>query len=345
MYLVPFLGLLLSIPAAWLFPLAGLIVAAISAVLAVLEGTNRPLLSKLLALDSSQNVIGLIPNRAPDEWGEVGTQRRVVLTTHLDSPRNGWVDHPSLSSLSQLLGVLTLLSILAIPLTLSVNLFVDSNIALYIAIVPALAILTALVLLTQRDVGGILDSGENNNASGIAVALAIAEELQRYPPLAVETLLVFTGARNAGSGGMTNFLAENRFNPESTYFVNLESVGRDPICFTRAEGPVLALQSSPALVHIAGDIALTNAERLMRPVIHHGMPTDQYSALIRGYQAITIMGYPEPLPGETRQETALRTEIDPAAIESAYLITHGIIRRLDDEIVASDSAQPQGTES
>jgi hypothetical protein len=197
---------------------------------------------------------------------------------------------------------------------------------------PATIVLIGLVLIVQRDTRGTPTIGRNKNASGIATVLAIAGELRRYPPLHVETLLLFTGAAQAGSTGMTSFLADNRFNPETTYFIILDSVGAPPICFTRAEGPALPLESSPALVHISGDIALSNPERAIRPIVHRGAPTEQYAVLIRGYQSVAIIGRPDRLQANRRRANS--EEIDPEALEAAYLLAHGMVRRLDEEVSA-----------
>jgi hypothetical protein len=336
LYLVPFLGILVSIVAAWFLPLFGLILSTIFALIAVLEATNRPVVSRIFRLDKSQNVIGLIQNRPPAGFESEKPLRQVVLIAPLDSPRLGWIDSRSAQQMIRGLTLLALFSVLLIPLLLAAWLFLDEPVILALAAIPGLILLLALVFAMQRDLAGKPVPGRNSNASGIAAMLALAEELVRQPPLGVETLLVFSGASQAGSAGMTDFLTENQFNPETTYFLSLQSVGRGPICFTRAEGPILSLQASPGLVHIAGDIALSHPDRLMRPIIHRGIPTEQYPALIRGYQAMTIMGHPDPKESTAPPEAFENDEIDPYEIDSACLLAHGIIRRLDDEAVSGN---------
>jgi hypothetical protein len=336
LYLVPFLGILVSIVAAWFLPLFGLILSTIFALIAVLEATNRPVVSRIFRLDKSQNVIGLIQNRPPAGFESEKPLRQVVLIAPLDSPRLGWIDSRSAQQMIRGLTLLALFSVLLIPLLLAAWLFLDEPVILALAAIPGLILLLALVFVMQRDLAGKPVPGRNSNASGIAAMLALAEELVRQPPLGVETLLVFSGASQAGSAGMTDFLTENQFNPETTYFLSLQSVGRGPICFTRAEGPILSLQASPGLVHIAGDIALSHPDRLMRPIIHRGIPTEQYPALIRGYQAMTIMGHPDPKESTAPPEAFENDEIDPYEIDSACLLAHGIIRRLDDEAVSGN---------
>jgi hypothetical protein len=331
LYLVPFLGLLVSIALAWIYPIVGLIGTTIFALIAVLEATNRPIVSRIFRLDKSQNVIGLVPNRPPEGFEDSVPLRQVVLVAPLDSPRLGWLDGRSMQQMITGLTLVALLSVLSIPLFVAGWLFLEEESILIAAAVPSLVVLLSLLFIMQRDIAGKAVPGRNSNASGVAALLSLAEDLMRNPPVGIETLLVFSGASQAGSAGMTNFLSENQFNPETTYFVSMQDVGRGPICFTRAEGPLLSLQSSPGLVHIAGDIALSHPNRLMRPIIHRGIPTEQYAALIRGYQAITIMGHPDPRESTAPPEAIDSDEIDPYEIDSACLLARGIIRRLDDE--------------
>jgi hypothetical protein len=343
-YLVPFLGLLVSIAVAWLYPLVGLILSTVFALIAVLEATNRPIISRIFRLDTSQNVLGLIPHNPPPGFEDAPPLRQVVLIAPLDSPRLGWLDSRGMQQMSRLFTVLVLFSVLLIPLMLAAWLFLDEIAILILSLIPGLIIFLSLFLLTQRDAAGKAVPGRNNNASGIAAVLAVAEELVRNLPVGTETLLVFTGASQAGSVGMTNFLSENQFDPETSYFISLQAVGRGPICFTRAEGPMLSLQSSPGLVHIASEIALSQPERLMRPFVHTGISTEQYAALIRGYQAMTIMGHPDPKESTAPPEAWDNDEIDPYEIDSACILANRIIRRLDHEAVSGRPPEPERTE-
>jgi hypothetical protein len=337
LYLVPFLGILVSIGLAWWYPLAGLIGATVFALITVLEATNRPVVSRIFRLDKSQNVLGLIPHQPPPGFEDADPLRQVVLVAPLDSPRLGWLDSRSMRNSILGLTLMVLLCVMAIPLMIAAWLFLEEEMLLFLAAVPAFFVFLTLIFIMQRDLAGKAVPGRNSNGSGIAATLAIAEDLMRNPPVGVETLLVFSGASQSDSAGMRNFLSENEFNPETTYFISVDSVGRGPVCFTRAEGTLFSLQSSPGMVHIAGEIALSHPDRLMRPIIHRGIPTEQYAALIRGYQAMTIMGHPDPRESTAPPEAIDEDEIDPYEIDSASLLVHGIIRRLDDEAVSGSA--------
>jgi hypothetical protein len=135
LYLAPFLGILVSIGAAWFYPLAGLIGATAFALLALLEATNRPIVSRIFRLDSSQNVVGLIPHQPPEGVNGDNPLRRVVLITPIDSPRLGWLDSASMQRMIRGLTIVTLFCIMLIPLLLPVGLFLDDVVWLILAAV------------------------------------------------------------------------------------------------------------------------------------------------------------------------------------------------------------------
>src|SRR5690606_28015411 len=118
-----------------IFPIAGFIIAVLSALGAVFEATTRATVSRLLRLDSSQNVIGLIPHRPPRGEQDAEPKRRVVLSTHLDSPRTGWLDDARVVPFLHILKIGALACIVGIPIVLAVNLFVDSPVPVIIGAV------------------------------------------------------------------------------------------------------------------------------------------------------------------------------------------------------------------
>jgi Zn-dependent M28 family amino/carboxypeptidase len=200
-----------------------------------------------------------------------------------------------------------------------------------------------MILLLQRQLHGRPVLGANGNASGVAAALAVAEALQRDRPAHVETWFLFTSGEEAGLAGMIRFLSDNRFNRETTYFVNLDNVGAGRVRYTTAEGMIIPLQSSPILVRIAGEVAAMHPDWRARPIVHHLLPTDQFAALARGYQAISIMAYDdhERIPN-WHQPTDTVDNVNLATVRTAADLALGIVRRLDGELAHSDrDAQPR----
>ena len=94
--------------------------------------------------------------------------------------------------------------------------------------------------------------GENDNASGVALALRLAERLDFLEGFGVHVLL--TGSQKAMAQGMRAFLKSHRkqLARDRTVVVNLDTVGSATFASAYAkEGPLLTVRSHPQLVGLA----------------------------------------------------------------------------------------------
>jgi hypothetical protein len=83
-------------------------------------------------------------------------------------------------------------------------------------------------------------AGANDNLSGAAALVALAELLQERPPPGLRVLLVSCGAEETLQDGVRAFLARHRHElaPQRTCFVNLDTVGSPHLVMLEGEGPV-----------------------------------------------------------------------------------------------------------
>src|SRR5262249_36766811 len=82
--------------------------------------------------------------------------------------------------------------------------------------------------------------GANDNLSGVAAIVALAEALQRRPVTGLRGLLVSAGAEEALQPGLTGF-APGPFDllpARSAWFLNLDTVGSGRLVLLEGEGPV-----------------------------------------------------------------------------------------------------------
>jgi hypothetical protein len=311
-------------------PVLGLILGVLGVALLAFELTSRPLLSRRIATHRGNNVLGIIPSRVSDAEDEPA--RRMILTAHLDSSRSGLLWRPRLIAwfrpiLAVVFGAAALAPVLLLGLVLTGN-----SIVWLIAWIPVIVLLVAIAALLESELRGLPVSGAIDNASGIAAMLAIAGSLARDHPTNTETWVLFTTGQEAGLAGMTSFLSENHFDPTTTYFINIDHVGAGQVCYTRAEGIVYPIHSSPTLVRIAGEIAELLPDWGITAATHRLLPTDQYAALVRGYQAISIIAYG---PGGSlpywhqRGDTVDKVELPTVQIAADFALA--LIRKLDSE--------------
>ena len=83
--------------------------------------------------------------------------------------------------------------------------------------------------------------GANDNLSGVAVLVAIAEALRESPVEGLRVLLVSCGAEEVLQGGVYGFVERHlsRLDPQRTWVLNLDTVGSPRLIMLEGEGPVV----------------------------------------------------------------------------------------------------------
>lgn len=330
-YVTIFAIIAVAVPVVALSRFLGLLISIFGAGLLVLELVSYPLLSDLFATRRSHNVLGIIPAAVNDEIGE--PLRRVILSAHLDTGRAGLLWHRMLVRRFRLL-VLTILGCAGlVPLLLLVNAIHQSPVIWVASWVVMAVLLGAAILMVESEWRGVPLPGANDNASGVAVSLSIASALHQSRLTHIEIWFLFTTGQEAGLVGMTRFLDENSFNPDTTYFINVDHVGSGRIHFTREEGLLRSRRSSPPLTRLVSDISSHHPEWNVTSAVHRLLPTDQYAALRRGYQAVTIFALDERamLP-HWHQPTDTHDTVDLETVQTAADLTLALLRRLDMEV-------------
>ena len=83
--------------------------------------------------------------------------------------------------------------------------------------------------------------GANDNASGVAGLVGLAELLAERPVPAIRVLLVSCGAEEAFQDGIRGFLRSHRHTlpPDRTWILNLETIGSPQLALLEGEGPLM----------------------------------------------------------------------------------------------------------
>lgn len=349
-YATLFVVAALSVPLALVSEILALVISLAALVLAALEVTGRPALSRLAATRISHNVLGLIAPARGLPAGEREQPRRVVITAHLDTARSGWLSQQPIVVRLRLLAVATAASMILLPVLQAVALATPSRIPWYASLVPLVILIGATVLLLQRELRGVPVAGANDDASGVAALLSIAGALRRNPPRELEVWLLFTAGAEAGGAGIRQFLRDNLFDPDRTSFISLDSVGAGNMRFTRGEGLLLLRRSSPMLLRIAGEVAREHPEWGLRPQTHRLPATDQSVVLLHGYTAIGLFAADDQgfIPN-WHQTSDTPERVDIRTVARAVDVALAMIRHLDTsanhESVAPSLGSEPGTTS
>jgi Peptidase family M28 len=246
-----------------------------------------PTTRRLLGRRASQNVIS---------WGDRDMPGALLLVAHYDSgPTRTRPLRPMFLALLVLLACCVLRAGGMEGTALTVVQFIPTVVLIvYIALLFDIAVSPAT-------------PGENDNASGVAVVLRLAERLAELDYFGVHVL--FTGSQKAMAQGMRAFLQAHRkeLKPGDTIVLNLDAVGGGEIRQTKKEGPLLTVRSHPQLGGAVEAEPFTNHE-----------PSDGYAAASAGLPSVTFAGTTDRLEEDTLAEA------EEACVE--------LVERLDEEL-------------
>lgn len=227
-------------------PGAGAVLALAGVALFYLELNFREILGRLLPRAASGNVVGRLPAAAT-------ARRRVVITAHLDSSKAALNFSPGMAGGFRLSFLLMAFAYSLTPVLLAAHAL--TALPWWPAAVPAGYLLLSAGFLLHRELWNRLTPGANDNASGVAVLLALAESLGREPPLGLELWFVATGAEESGTWGMADLLRRHRADLRDALFINLDNVGAGQVHYMAAEGMLPAYPAAGELLAAAGAAA------------------------------------------------------------------------------------------
>ena len=296
------------------------------------------LLRRLFFRRASQNVVS--PGDQPD------APARLLIVAHYDAGRSGLAFAPRqlawAQRLQRILGfqptrLLFWSMAILLPMLGARMASVSSDGVAAAQLLPTLLLLVAIYLLLDMRFSGIAP-GANDNASGVAVALSLAERLQAAPPAHLDVWLVLTGAQECGTEGMRAFVRARRklFDPASTFVVAIDSVGAGDVRWIAAEGVTISFPSDPRLLELCEAVA--EARRDAEPghpsaAVRSGFASDALPARARGWRATTVtcLEAGRSRPANTHTVEDLPEAIDPAALDRAEEFVLALVHALDRE--------------
>lgn len=264
---------------------------------------SGPNLDLILPLRPSQSVEAIRPAA-----GEA--RRTLVITAHYDTQRASLLFAPWFRPLVRPFLTLGYGAILGLPVVMLLLLVVPGLpwVRPVMRVFMALLVSTMGFLLACKFVARDLN-GANDNGSGTAVALALAERMavQRPEglegsipvPAGTEVRFLFTGCEEVGLRGMAAWMkGPGRELKPGTVFVNLDNLGGGLLRYMTAEGMLIPFPADKKLVRLAAQVAEELRSETGREVLSawerlHYLPTDALIPLRKGFPAITFIGRDE----------------------------------------------------
>ena len=299
------------------------------------------LLRRLFFRRVSQNVVA--------KGGRPEAAARVLLAAHIDAARTG-------AAYSERRIRLLTRVIRALPFTFSPPrlLFwslailvpilglraagLDSNLISLLQLPPTLVLLVGVFALVDIELSEVVP-GANDDASGVATALSVAEQLDADQLQNLDVWVVLTGGEECGFEGMRSFLRAHRrsLDPAATWVVCLDAVGRGDVRYATGEGMAVTFDYRSRLTELCEAIALADREdsnRYRAAALRHGFATDSLPARLRRMRTTTITCL-EPgaaVPANYHAVTDVPDAVDRGALDRAHGFTLELVRALDRDL-------------
>ena len=267
----------------------------------------------------TQNVLGRFLAQKPS--------RLLVVTAHYDTGKKGPLEHPSILPWAPTLHVLLVLCMVVVLLTCAaqaVGVPANSTVRYEVVVrwVAAGVLLATACALFLNVLMAEYERGANDNASGVAALISLAERLARNPIEHADVCLVATGSNRTWMSGTRHFLATHKPDRETTYVINIDSVGEGSLRYTTKEGMLHLAPCSEAIRNVAETVA---SEYHLKPYVWRTACSDALLSLVRGYQAMSITAARDD--GAASQRDTL-VNIDFALIDRAAGVAETLLRHL-----------------
>jgi hypothetical protein len=183
--------------------------------------------------------------------------------------------------------------------------------------------------------------GANDNLSGVAALVALAELLREQPVPGLRVLLVSCGAEETLQDGIRAFVASHRdeLDPARTAFVNLDTVGSPHLVMLEAEGPVwMESYAGPWL----RDLVEAHAERLGVPLLRGfraRASTDSVIPSRAGYAIATLVSVTDWMsPANYHLPSDVPANLDYASVADATRLVYSVAQELPAALAAARQA-------
>jgi hypothetical protein len=290
-------------------------------------------LSRFLPQYPSQNIVARF----------MGTRPRclIIVAAHYDSGTATPLSQPERIRWLRPLHLTLMASMVLVIATCAVNGFASpestaSLLAAYLRWGAIVVLLSGALGLYICATNGEDIRGANNNASGVAALLGLAEKLAANPVEDADVWIAATGSHEAWMAGLRYLLSDRSLNRKQTWLLNLESVGNGTLHFLKTEGFMHALPADRTLVEIAEKLSVG---RPVRVGVLRAIPTAAHIPLMRGMRAMTLMGLDrDQLPAYWNQIADRISVVDETGIAETIAFSELIVREL-----AASEAEPRKT--
>lgn len=281
---------------AWVMsPAIGLVVQLLALAVLVGDASGSAWLDFDLVLPRgvSRNVVARFRSDAASGGRVQGSlPAPVVVMAHYDTQRASWLFAPRVVRHLKAVFGIAYLALAAGPVSVVGRWLVpNASWPAAVALAGGAVLVVFAALLLWGGVAGRHVQGANDNASGVALALALAMRWRERPPGDRPLWVVLTGAEEVGERGAKAFFRRHggSLDRSRTAVVNLDNLGGRHLRFLTGEGMLQYVPYDDNLLSAARVLALHRAPQRVGPWPNLILPTDGLIAARRGFRAITFV--------------------------------------------------------
>jgi hypothetical protein len=303
----------------------------VAAIAAIAENDNRPFLSRLMPQYESRNVIGVLRPQGEVRWW-------VVCLAHLDIARSDSAHHPDKVAgfrKTYLLSVWVLIALVVLYLAGTVAYLVPAvsipwRLEWWLSLPLGLVLIYIQALLIQREWRGEFVAGANDNASGVGCTLAAAEHFAAHPLQHTELWIVLTGCEEVAANGAVAFLDTHHAQLGDAFVLSPDNCGAGQAIYAVVEGMFFAHRAAPTLVRLAEEVTAEHPNLAIRPAPYRAGYTDGSAALVRDYQALSMLGLDERgVPPNWHWPTDTVENVDEKTVNTVAEFLRLMIEKID----------------
>ncbi|MBI5293518.1 MAG: M28 family peptidase [Chloroflexi bacterium] len=269
---------------------------------------------------------------AAQPTGEV--KRRVVVSGHVDTHRTAL----AMQSVTLWRVFQALTSALGVAQLVLLGLFVygifnTDPLLRTIAAALNLLLVAALVFTVQPDTTPYV-KGANDNATGAAGVLALAERLKREPLTHTQVFLVNTGTEEVDCYGMADWLKRHaQAEAADADYLVLDNIGgkNSDVNYVLSETLLTPLRSDPGLVALADAVAKEHPELEAKPWHYKGLSSEVSMCAVHKQRVLGLLNF-DPKSGMPPNFHTVRDDfsnVDPDVLDRSERFAWEILQKLD----------------
>jgi hypothetical protein len=271
------------------------------------------------------------------EMGPADAERTIVLVAHHDAAHAGLVYHPAIPELvfgqaPWLIQRVDTSPALFAPVVAIPALIAGGAVTGNRGLVKAGTALAAASVAVLADIGSRETvPGANDNATGVALLVAMARALAERPTQNVRVMLVST-SEEALCEGMQAFARRHfaELPPESTFFLSVDTLGSPHLLVLRGEG-MIRMREYPARSLAVLDELADELEIPLFPNLRLRNATDGIFPLAAGYECASLCSCTDlKQPANYHWPTDTPENVDYGTLSDAVRLTEAVVRRLDE---------------